>query len=377
MSAFHRNPDDQPAGAAWRALSGDPLPAPPQLAQPHVPSQPGAAQPPVQGGWQQPWQDEHGQWHYPYAAAQPMQVPPYDPNAQVVAQPDVVQYAMPVPAPAPAEQVFSPEPVAAAPVVEPQPLPTTPIVPQEQLAPVGPPRYFAPARAAQDPRRRTLAAVITFVCLLVALWAILGFLGAMTKTLSSVSSGTNKLEVQLTSANEGLHKLDTKTANLEQMSADTKTLAGLLGGIDGDMGAMLENVTEISNGMQSMNETLGTLQGEVVKVNTINADMADKLGGINSGLGDQVQSVRSMRRDVQATSGVLTTLPGRLNATNHRLAHVNGIVNYMGCQGITNNLEVEIKLGPIPNGSAKVFATVVPPGAWGMLADGRTPCPTR
>jgi hypothetical protein len=366
MSGFHAQPGDDTAGAAWRALSGD-LPAPPQLT-----GQPGAQPPqqPIYGGWQQPWQDETGQWHYPYAAAQPDQAPPYDPNAQHVAQPDVVHYAMPMQPAAPAQPI-TPQP-------QPQPeVPTTPIVPAEQLAPVGPPRYYAPARAAQDPRQRTMAAVITFVCLLIALWAILGFLGSMSKTLSSVSSGTDKLEVQLTKANEGLASLDTKTSNLEQMSADTKTLASLLGTIDGNMGGMLEDVDNIANGMASMNTSLGTLEGELTRVNDINDNMASQLGGINAGLGSQVKSVRAMRKDVQATGTVLGTLPGRLEATNSRLAHVNSIVNYMGCQGITNNLEVSIKLGPIPNGSAKVYATVVPPGAWGTLPDGRTPCPAR
>jgi hypothetical protein len=222
-----------------------------------------------------------------------------------------------------------------------------------------------------------MAAVITFVSLIVGLWAILGFMGSMSKTLTSVSSGTNKLEGQLTEANKGLASLDEKTKNLEQMSADTKHLAGVLGTIDSDMGGMLANVDVIAEGMKSMDVSLGTLEGEVTRVNAINSDMAAKLGGISDGLGTQVKSVRTMRRDVQATGGVLGSLPGRLGATNARLAHVNNSVNIMGCGGITNNLEVSINLGPIPNGSAKVFATVVPPGAWGTLADGRTPCPTR
>lgn len=354
MSGFHAQPGDDTAGAAWRSLSGDPVPAPQQ---------------PIYGGWQQPWQDESGQWYYPYSYAQPEQAPPYDPAAQVVAQPQAMQYAMPA---QPVEQPAAPEPAPA-----PEPAASSPIVPEAALAPVGPPRYYAPARAAQDPRQRTMAAVITFVCLLIALWAILGFLGSLSKTLSSVSSGTSKLEVQLTQANKGLASLDEKTSNLNQMSQDTRTLASLLGTIDGNMGGMLADVDKIATGMQSMNTSLGTLEGELTAVNSINDDMASQLGGINAGLGSQVKSVRTMRRDVQATGTVLSTLPGRLEATNGRLAHVNGIVNYMGCRGITNNLEVTIKAGPFTTGVAKVFATVVPPGAWGALADGRTPCPAR
>jgi hypothetical protein len=46
----------------------------------------------------------------------------------------------------------------------------------------------------------------------------------------------------------------------------------------------------------------------------------------------------------------------------------------MGCRGITNNLKVKISVGPIPNGSATVYATVIPPGAWGTKEDGKTPC---
>jgi hypothetical protein len=82
-----------------------------------------------------------------------------------------------------------------------------------------------------------------------------------------------------------------------------------------------------------------------------------------------------MRRDVQATGKVLGTLPNRLGATNDRLKFVNDNVNTMGCLGIANTLRVHIKLGPIPNGAATVYATVIPKGAWGVLKDGRTPCP--
>lgn len=319
MSGSSRHPGGTP-GAGWQALSGD-VPAQP----PAHPAAPPAASP-THPGWQQPWQDELGQWHYPYASTD--------------------------------------EPPPAAPA----------IVPREQLAPVGPPRYAAPARPAQDPRRRTMAAVITFVSLLVALWAILGFTGSLSRTLASISSGSEKLEGQLADANEGLAELDRKTGHLRQMSEDSKQLKGLLGALDSDMGGMLAGVDRISAGMEAMDASVGTLEGELRRVNEINAGMADTLTGIDTGLASQVKHVRAMRRDVVLTGGVLGTLPGRLRATNGRLTFINDAVNTMGCRGITNNLEVDIRVGPIPNGSAKVYATVVPPGAWGTKPDGVTPC---
>lgn len=327
MSAWNHSGEASGGSDAWKALSGEGSPTP----QASSTGQDAYAQPPlepVHGGWQQPWQDDHGQWHYPYAT-----------DTQSVEEPA-----------------------------------RSPIVAAEQLAPVGPPRYLAPARVVQDPRRRTLAAVITFLSLLVGLWAILAFMGSMSKTLASVSSGTSRLEAQLAQANAGLAKLEVKTGHLEAMAGHSRQMKGLLGTIDSDMGGMLSSVDQIAGGMRSMEQSLGRLDSELTKVNEINAGMSDALGGINSGLSSQVRSVRTMRRDVAATGTVLGTLPGRLDTTNQRLGHVNRAVNIMGCQGITNNLEVDIFLGPFRTGGAKVFATVVPPAAWGRREDGVTPC---
>ncbi len=356
MSGFGAHHGSSDPGASWRALSGEPLPDVPSLSHP-APQEPQLHQPdPVHGGWQETWQDEHGQWHSPYAGMEPQQMPPYAGAEQLYVQPQPApeQYAMPV------------APVAPeAPSV---------VVPVEDLAPVGPPRYLAPTRAARDPRQRTMAAVITFVALLIGLWGILGFLGSLSTTLSAIASGNQKLKLQMTEANKGLVALGEKTRNLEQMSADSAKMKGLLTGIDKDMGTMLTGVNGIADGMSSMAGSLGTLDSELGKVNEINSGMATQLGGINAGLKSQVKSVRTMRVDVERTGRVLGSLPGRLTATNKRLAYVNNAVNIMGCRGITNNLKVKINVGPIPNGNATVYATVVPPGAWGVQADGKTPC---
>jgi hypothetical protein len=327
-------------GAAWRALSGEPAAMQPSLPEP------------VQGGWQQPWQDEHGQWHAPYAQHVPVEQPPYPgaPAALVELQPQ------PMPEPAPTQA----------------PLQT--FVAPEQLAPVGPPRYLAPQRPVRDPRQRTLAAVITFVALVIGLWGLLGYMGSLSKTLTSINSGNAKLEAQMTEANGGLADLDRKTDYLHAMSKDSGTLQVALVGIDTDMGTMLDGVNEIATGMETLGTSLDTLDSELAQVNDINAGMSTQLASINAGLASQLRSVRTMRRDVVETGKVLGTLPGRLEATNGRLAYVNGSVNTMGCAGIMNNLKVKIGVGPLNTGSATVYATVVPPGAWGTKPDGKTPC---
>jgi hypothetical protein len=298
----------------------------------------------VQGGWTQPWQDELGQWHAPWAAQlQPTEQPPY--------------------------------PGAAAALAEPQPAVDAPVIvePQE-LAPVGPPRHYAPRRAVHDPRQRTMAAVITFIALLIGLWGILGFMGSLSKTLAAINGGNAKLKLQMTEANVGLAQLDEKTRPLQAMADNSRVMGEMLGGIDTEMGSMLDGVERIATSMQQLDGALQTLDTELGRVNEINAGMTTQLGAINTGLESQLGKVRTMRRDVQSTGVVLGTLPGRLAATNARLAHVNGAVNTMGCRGITNNLKVDIRLGPIPNGSAQVFATVIPPSAWGTRQDGVTPC---
>ncbi len=348
MSGFGAQHGDVDPGAPWRALSGDPLPEVPELSHPQPPPQ-------------HPWQDEHHpqagtRWHYPYVGVQPPQTPPYAGAEQLVAQPHPHHHATP-----------SPEQEAAPPT-------GGTVIPVEQLEPVGPPQYLAPARVVRDPRQRTMAAVITFIALLIGLWGILGFLGTLSTTLTSIASGNQKLKLQMNDANKGLADLDAKTANLVQMESDSARMKELLVNIDADMGTMLNGVNDIATGMESTSSSLNALDGELGKVGEINSSMAEKLGSINTGLASQVKQVRTMRRDVEATSRVLKTLPGRLTATNKRLEHVNNSVNTMGACGITNNLKVKINLGPIPNGSATVYATVIPPGAWGEKIPGKTPC---
>ncbi|MCW2925736.1 MAG: hypothetical protein JWM98_3140, partial [Thermoleophilia bacterium] len=71
--------------ASWQALSGESTPAPPAWQPPPPPTLQAPAPPPlgatpqapVHGGWQEAWQDEHGQWHAPWTAHQPPVAPPY------------------------------------------------------------------------------------------------------------------------------------------------------------------------------------------------------------------------------------------------------------------------------------------------------------
>jgi len=326
-----------------------------------APTQP--AQQPVHGGWTGAWQDEHGQWHYPYSTYAP--TAPFPPATPVMQPMQAPQPMQPTSAYAPVQ----PARTAPAPEMSVHPTFVTP----DQLEPVGPPMYFAPVAPARDARQRTMAAVIVFVALIIGLWAILGFMGAMADTLASVSSGTIKIRTQLATANEGLAGLESKTGDLPGMADDTAAMKTELEGIDGNLGAMLTGVDRIGAGMKSMDGSLTELNSSLAQVNEINGGMAADLASINAGLGTQKSNVGRMRADVVGTANVLKTVPTALKRTNGRLTHVNSVMNYMGCAGILNNLQVKIFLGPISNGSAKVVATIVPPGAWGTKADG-TPC---
>lgn len=281
-----------------------------------------------------PWQDHSGQWHYPYGTG---------PTGQ-----------------APQQGGYVPTHVADAHPPQ-QPV----IVEERELLPVGPPVYARPAAPVRDPQRTALAGVIAFISVVIALWAILGFVHSMAETLSSVSSGNDKLSAQLKVANTGLNDLATKTASVKQMQTDTKVLRTELENIDGSMADMLKGVAVIGTEMSAMNTSLGTLDGEIGKVNEINGAMANDLGEINAGLGQQHDQVATMRRDVVGTSAALKTLPPKLGAVNARLTHINKVICYMGSQGILSNLKVHIKVPLIGEiGTAEVFATVVPPGSW-------------
>jgi uncharacterized phage infection (PIP) family protein YhgE len=233
---------------------------------------------------------------------------------------------------------------------------------------------FAPLPIAQDARRRTLASVITFLTVLMGLWAILSFMGALASTLAAIADGNERLKEQLSQSNAGLASISDDTANLNTIAADSARLGTLLDGIDRDLTTMIGGVSQIGTSMAATEASLGTLEGDLAAVNSVNADMARSLARIDRGLGKQVRSVRTMRRDVDRTRGVLASLPPALAATNGRLGHINNAVNTMGCRGVVSALDVRIEVGPISPGSARVFATVVPPGAWGVAADGVSPC---
>lgn len=236
-----------------------------------------------------------------------------------------------------------------------------------------PPTHALPTPAYRDPRRTTLAAVITFVCLVLGLWAVLGFLGSMSATLSSVAAGSTSLQAQLTTANAGLARLDAKTGALTQMEGDTDALATALTSIDTDMGAMLTDVGTIGTGMESMRGSLTQLDEQVAGINTINAEMAPKLGTINGQLRSEAAQVKAMRMDVANTRSVLTHVPARLDVTNQRLTWINSSINYFGCTGLLNQLHIRMSWIGIPNGSADINATITPKGAWGTNPDG-SPC---
>ena len=292
----------------------------------------------------QPGHDGVGAVQYPYAQHLPVAAPLQPAHAQPAAQPEPV----------------------AAPVAGPT------IVSPEELATVaGPPRYALPTRTAVDPQTARLAAVLAFIAVVVAIWAMMSFLGSLSHSLANIAAGNERLKEQLGTANKGLAELDVKTGNLDRMSKGSTSLAELLGRIDTTMGGMLTDVDRIGSGMGSMNGAIGKLDSELAAVNTTNAKLGTQLATINDGLKTQVRSVTTMRRDVSATGGILKTLPGRLRATNGRLAHVNGAVDIMGCGGIAANMQVLLYLGPLRTGSANVSATIVPRGAWGTDANGR------
>lgn len=314
--------------------------------------------------------------------------PSHDPHAPLPQQP---HYGQPQPPAAPGQFAY-PYAQQQAGVAPAQPdAPHQPIVPQEELLPVVVPHnyalaaerpmpelpgdqlYYAPAAAPRDQSRTTLAAVITFVALIIALWGILGFLSSMSKTLTSVDSGTTKLKTQLVTANDGLRALDEKTGHLNSLATDSVALKGKLGAIDGGMASMLTSIGLIATNMSAMEGSLGTLDTELGKLNAANSTVSEQLGGIRTGLGSQQKSVAGMSKDVAGTGKQLGALVPRLAASNARLAHINSTVNFMGCKGILQKLNATFYLGPIRNGGGEISATIVPPGSWGTNADG-SPC---
>lgn len=212
--------------------------------------------------------------------------------------------------------------------------------------------------------RNKLAAALTVLVAIIGIWSVLGYVGSMSKTLSSTLETNKKIKGQLTEANSGLVQLDTKTANVAKMTKGSAELATLMGGLDSDMGAMIDGVESIGTQMESVSGALDGLNSEIETVNATNAQMESSLGTINSTLSAQATKVRGLRKDVDSTATELGGVPPLLTATNSRLTHINKVVCQMGTKGLQNPLKVYITFLGIPNGNAEIAATMIPPGAW-------------
>jgi archaellum component FlaC len=223
-------------------------------------------------------------------------------------------------------------------------------------APAGPPPNSA--------QRNTLAAVIAFAACVVALYAIMGYMNETVDTLQSVNRSNDSMVVKMQEANEGLLVLESKTSEIEGMNALSVELRDLLTTIDKDMGGMLTSVDGIGTHMQSTNTSLDGLDSELTEVAKTNENVATTLGTIGDGLGDQQKNVQSMSRDLKTTGQVIGSMPSLLTTTNKRLAFTNKIVCKMGHDGIGNQIRLTIKFLPITVGTANIFATTIPKGAW-------------
>jgi hypothetical protein len=248
------------------------------------------------------------------------------------------------------------------------------LVPQSELATgIGAPTYAAPTRPARDPRHATMAAVLTFVCLLLGLWGVLGFVGAMSKTLNSIMSRNAHVQQQLVTANEALDRMQGKTAALGQMRRDTDELTTALKSINASMGLMVTDVGTIGTGMTSLNGSLSSLGTQVDATNAMNAKMGPQLAAINRTLDTELTQVNSIHKDVLGSARVLATFPGKLTVTNSRIIWINGTVNFFGCTGLLNNVHVKLSFAGLGIGAADIGATIIPKGAWGTDQQG-LPC---
>lgn len=212
--------------------------------------------------------------------------------------------------------------------------------------------------------QNAMSAAIVFIVVIVGLWAVLGYMHSMAKTLSSVDATNQKLIVQLSDSGEGLKKLEKKTSVITTMSENSGKLNLLMTGINEGMGGMLGGVDNIGTQMATLNESLKLLDSEVGQVAPINTKVASKLNGINDGLAQSNNSVSGMKVDIVKTSKALTGVPPYLVKTNARLAHVNGVVSYMGVHGVQSPLSIHVTFLGIPNGGAVISATMIPQGAW-------------
>ena len=216
----------------------------------------------------------------------------------------------------------------------------------------------------RDPQRTALAAIITFVVMIIGLWAILGYMHSMAVTLSSLNAANDKLQTQLHSANGQLSGLSDKTSYVAVMAIDSGKLRDQMAGLDAGMSGMIGDVDTIATQMKTMNASIGQLDTDVGAVGTANGSVGQKLGAIAQGLQSQVKQVHGMRKDVAAAATSLVQLPPTLKATNARLTHVNSVVCYMGATGIVNSADIRISFLGIPNGTATIKATIIPPGGW-------------
>ena len=148
------------------------------------------------------------------------------------------------------------------------------------------------------------------------------------------------------------------------MAADSSKLRDQMAGLDQGMGAMIGNVDTIGEQMKAMNGSIGQLDSDVGAVGAANASVGQKLGSIAVGLQSQVAQVKGMRKDVDSSANALGLLPDTLRATNDRLTHVNSVVCWMGTHGIVSSADIRISFLGIPNGTANIQATIIPPGGW-------------
>lgn len=229
-----------------------------------------------------------------------------------------------------------------------------------------PPRVTVlPATAPRrDPRHTALAAVLVFVALLVALWAILGYVEQTAGILGRISRSNDELAVQLRTANTRLVTLDRATAQVRPMSASTHELDASLVKIDVGMGAMQKDVDAIATRLQHLDQSLTTLDERLVAVDGSSRALGADLGRIGTMLDRQHSQVRTLRTDVDATGRALHALPPRVRATSSRLAYVNYANGAIGRNGIRTHIKVRVRLFGFSQGEAWVFAGLIPPGSW-------------
>lgn len=263
--------------------------------------------------------------------------------------------------------------MATLPDPQAQPLPAMPLPMPPQAPSYAAPIELDPLDGPLQPSavqhsnasQTAMAAAIVFIVAIVGLWAVLGYMHAMAKTLSSVDASNKRIIGQLNESKVGLVKLDHKTQAVVVMAKNSTKLRELMVGLDTEMGTMLSSVDSIGTEMGALSGSLDKLDSEVAKVGTTNVEVTSGLNKINAGLGKSAATVKGMRSDITKTAHALTTIPPYLVRTNARLGHVNFVVNHMGRNGVVSPLVIHVSFLGIPNGGATIKATMIPPGAWG------------